>query len=168
MIELMLSRRSIRKFNVKPLENEKINKIIQAGALAPSSMNKKPVELYVLKEHDKIEKLIACKKNGTLALTTAPLAIIVTANKSISDVYVEDATIAATYMMLEAEKLGLGCCFIQMRNRKTSEKVDSEQAIKDVFNLKDELGIICVLAFGHKEEIKEPYTTIDTSRVYEL
>lgn len=160
MLELLKNRRSIRKYKDTPIEKDKIDKIIKSALLAPSSMNKKPVELIVVNEKSTLEKLEKCKNMGTLALKTSPVAIVVIGDSSISDVWIEDASIVSTLIQLEAESLGLGSCWIQMRNRQ-GENDDSETEVRNVLNIPDNYGVLSIITLGYKDEVKIPYD--DTS-----
>ena len=156
MLELLKSRRSIRKYKDTPIEKYKIDKLIKSALLAPSSMNKKPVELLVINEKSTLEKLEKCKNMGTLALKTSPVAIVVIGDSSISDVWIEDASIVSTLIQLEAESLGLGSCWIQMRNRH-GENDDSEKEVRNVLNIPDNYGVLSIITLGYKDEVKIPY-----------
>ena len=149
MLELLKSRRSIRKYKDTPIEKDKIDKIIKSALLAPSSMNKKPVELIVVNEKSTLEKLEKCKNRGTLALKTSPVAIVVIGDSLTSDVWIEDASIASTLIQLEAESLGLGSCWIQMRSRQ-GENDDSEKEVRNVLNIPDNYGVLSIIALGYK------------------
>ena len=148
MLELLKSRRSIRKYKDTPIEKDKIDKIIKSALLAPSSMNKKPVELIVVNEKSTLEKLEKCKNRGTLALKTSPVAIVVIGDSLTSDVWIEDASIASTLIQLEAESLGLGSCWIQMRSRQ-GENDDSEKEVRNVLNIPDNYGVLSIIALGY-------------------
>ena len=156
MLELLKSRRSIRKYKDTPIEKDKIDKIIKSALLAPSSMNKKPVELIVVNEKSTLEKLEKCKNRGTLALKTSPVAIVVIGDSLTSDVWIEDASIASTLIQLEAESLGLGSCWIQMRSRQ-GENDDSEKEVRNVLNIPDNYGVLSIIALVYKYEEKIPY-----------
>ena len=156
MLELLKSRRSIRKYKDTPIEKDKIDKIIKSALLAPSSMNKKPVELIVVNEKSTLEKLEKCKNRGTLALKTSPVAIVVIGDSLTSDVWIEDASIASTLIQLEAESLCLGSCWIQMRSRQ-GENDDSEKEVRNVLNIPDNYGVLSIIALGYKDEEKIPY-----------
>ena len=78
---------------------------------------KKPVECIVVRNKETIARLKTYKKHGTTPLGTAPLAIVVIADGQKSDVWVEDASIVSILIQLEAEKLGLGSTWIQLRRR---------------------------------------------------
>lgn len=165
-LELLMKRRSIRMFKDEKPEKEIIRKIISAGLLAPSSKNKKPVEFIVVEDKDTLLKLKYCKAKGSIGLETAPCAIVVTGDSDKSDVWVEDASIAAIYLQLEAEYLGLGTVWIQMRKR-FSELGESEDEVRKLLNIPENYGVLCIIALGYKNEIKRPYveSDIDFSKI---
>jgi hypothetical protein len=72
------------------------------------------------------------KKNGSSFLKEAELAIVISADSSISDVWTEDASIASTIVLLTAENLSLGACWIQIRNRIHDDKSSSEDYVKHI------------------------------------
>lgn len=160
MIELLKNRRSIRKYKEDKIDKNKLERILKASLLAPSSKNKRPVELVVIEDRDIILKLEECKNMGTLGLKTAPLAIVVVGDMEKSDVWVEDASIVTTIIQLEAEKLGLGSCWIQMRKRQ-SKSEDSEDAVRRVLDIPENYGVLAVLSIGYKDEEKKPYNEED-------
>lgn len=156
MLEILRERRSIRKYKEQKIEKEKIDKILKAALLAPSSMNKKPVEFIVVDDKETLLKLEECKAKGTLGLKTSPLAIVVVADTERSNVWIEDASIASTLIQLEAQELGLGSCWIQIRNRQ-SENGDSEEAVRNVLELPENYGVLTILTIGYKDEEKPVY-----------
>lgn len=129
MLNLIMKRRSIRKFKDEKLSVKQIQELVNAGLLAPTSRNNKAVELIVVDDADTILKLKDCRNMGTKGLQTAPCAIVVIGDSEKSDVWVEDASISASYMQLRAEDLGLGSVWIQMRKR-VSDKDSSENEVK--------------------------------------
>lgn len=167
MLETLRERRSIRKYKDQKVEKEKIDNILKAGLLAPSSMNKKPVEFIVVEDKETLLKLEACKAKGTLGLKTAPLAIVVVADADRSNVWIEDASIASTLIQLEVQELGLGSCWIQIRNRQ-SEEGDSEAAVRNVLSLPENYGVLTVLTIGYKDEEKPAYndSKLDFEKVH--
>lgn len=167
MLNLIMKRRSIRKFKDEKLSVKQIQELVNAGLLAPTSRNNKAVELIVVDDADTILKLKDCRNMGTKGLQTAPCAIVVIGDSEKSDVWVEDASISASYMQLRAEDLGLGSVWIQMRKR-VSDKDSSENEVKKVLNIPDKYGVLCILAIGYKDENKEPYKIddVDKGRVH--
>lgn len=165
-LDLLMKRRTIRLFKDEKIDKETILKVIKAGLLAPSSKNKKPVEFIVVEDKDTLLKLENCKDKGGIGLETAPCAIVVVGDSSKSDVWIEDASIAATYMQLEAEQLALGSVWIQMRKR-FNEIGDSEDEVRKLLNIPENYGVLCIIALGYKDEVKKPYEEkdIDFSKV---
>lgn len=165
-LDLLMKRRTIRIFKDEKIDKETILKVIKAGLLAPSSKNKKPVEFIVVEDKDTLLKLENCKDKGGIGLETAPCAIVVVGDSSKSDVWIEDASIAATYMQLEAEQLDLGSVWIQMRKR-FNEIGDSEDEVRKLLNIPENYGVLCIIALGYKDEVKKPYEEkdIDFSKV---
>jgi nitroreductase len=166
LLNLLMKRRSIRIFKDEKVEKEMIQTIIKAGLLAPSSKNKKPVEFIIVEDKDTLLKLKDCKAKGNIGLKSAPCAIVVIGDSEKSDVWIEDASIAATYIQLEAENLGLGSVWIQMRKR-FSEEGNSENEVKKLLNIPEKYGVLCIIAVGYKNDIIRPYIEddIDFSKV---
>ncbi len=156
--EIIYTRRSIRKYTSKPIEGDKIEKLIEAALLAPSGKRVYPCEFIVVDDAEILQQLSEAKEHGAALLAKAPLAIIVVADSLKYDVWVEDAAIASTFIMLEAENLGLGCCWVQMRLRGTADGKSATVNLKKVLNLGDEHEILSVLAIGYKDEVKPTYT----------
>lgn len=167
MLDLFKERRSIRIFKEEKIQKEMIQNIIRAGLLAPSSKNKKPMEVIVVEDRETLQKLKACKNKGSNGLDTAPCAIVVIGDSRKSDVWIEDASIASSYMQLEAESLGLGSVWIQIRKRQ-SDYDDSEKEVRKVLSIPEGYGVLNILAVGYKAENKNPYdeSDIDYSKVH--
>lgn len=113
-LELSKERYSVRKFSNQPVEQEKIDAIIEAGMVAPTAVNNQPVKIWVV-QSDQAKEVID-QSNPFDWANDAPVTLIVGANKAqawvrqqdqynFSDV---DASIVATHMMLEITDLGLG------------------------------------------------------------
>ncbi|MGD9567905.1 MAG: nitroreductase family protein [Sedimentibacter sp.] len=167
LLKLIMNRRSIRKFRDEKPEKELIVKILSAGLLAPTSKNKKPVEFIIIEDRDTMIKLKDCKTKGTIGLDTAAYAIVVIVDSQKSDVWIEDASIAAAYMQLQAEQLGLGSVWLQMRNRE-SEFDSAENEVRKLLNIPEKYGVLCIIALGYKDEIRNPYKEddIEASKVH--
>ena len=156
-IDLLRQRRSTRKFENRPVEEEKIEKILQAALMAPSSKRSTPWHFVAVDEKEKLEKMAGSREMGSKFLENAPLAIVVLAEEEKSDVWVEDASITAILMQLEAEDLGLGSCWVQVRGRRKDETVTTEEYLRELLNVPAELKIECIIAIGYKDEEKKPF-----------
>ncbi len=161
MLELMKKRRSIRRYSSEAVRPEQLQRMLHAALLAPTSMNKKPVECIVVDDKDMLQALAACKVHGASFLVKAALGIVVIADSELADVWIEDASIAAFAMQLEAEQQGLGSTWIQVRLRQNKEGVSSEQIVRELLDIPEKFGVVCILAVGHKDEEKAAYTEAD-------
>ncbi|PAB58711.1 nitroreductase family protein [Anaeromicrobium sediminis] len=157
MLDLLLKRRSIRKFKEDKVEVEKIEKIIQGALLSPSSKNKRPWEFIVVEDKEILEKLSQSKAKGIAFVKDAPLAIVVLGEKEVSDVWIEDVSIATTLIQLEAESIGLGSCWAQIRERFHDDNRSASDFIREVLNIPEDLEVECVVAIGYGDEEKRPY-----------
>lgn len=167
MLELYKQRRSIRKFTSDKVSKENVENLKKAALLAPSSRNLKPIEFIFIEETEMIRNLEKCKNFGTTALKTATLAIVIIGDTAKSDVWIEDAAIATTFIMLEAEALGLGSNWIQMRLREGAN-APSEDEVRTLLGIPKQYGILSVLAIGKKNEEKNSYTDddLDLSKIH--
>jgi len=156
ILNLFLKRRSIRKFKDKKIETEKVKQLIQAALLPPSSHGRYPCRHIIVDDKKLLLQLSKSKLHGSAFIANAPLAIIVIADKMRSDAWVEDTSIASTYIMLIAEWMGLGCCWIKTRERKHSESKSSEEFIRETLGIPDHFGVLAILALGYPDETKSP------------
>lgn len=166
LLNILLNRRSIRKFKDEKINVETLEKVLKAGLLAPSSKNKKPVEFIVVEDKETIKDLKTCKSKGAEALNTAPCAIVVIGDSNLSDVWIEDASIATILLQLAAENLGLGSLWIQIRKR-FNDIGDAEDQVKKTLNIPEKYGVLSIVAIGYKDEEKKAYDikSLDFSRV---
>lgn len=155
--ELISKRRSIRKYTEEPLSPEQVELILKAGLKAPSSKSKTPWEFLIVEEKDQLQKLAYCKAHGSKPIAECVLAIIVLADPLVSDVWIEDASIATIMMQLQAEDLGLGSCWIQIRNRDTEAETPSEEFIRDMFDIPMPLQVLSVITLGNKAQDRPPF-----------
>ena len=102
-----------------------------------------------------LDALAQSKPHGSSFVKNAPLAVVVCADPGKSDVWIEDCSIATLILHLEAADLGLGSCWVQIRMRKHSEGVSSENYIKQLLGLKDEMVVEAIVAIGYGKEEKD-------------
>ena len=105
----IFTRTSVRKFENRSVEKEKIEKLLQAGFVAPSAGNQQPWEFYVVTKRETIEALAKTSPYAVLA-AKAPVVLVIAARKDvifpgITDI---DCAIATENLWLELEELGLG------------------------------------------------------------
>lgn len=154
---LLRNRRSIRKYTDKKIPTAIVQKITTAALMSPASKRSNPWEFVVVQDSEMLQKLSESREHGSRMLAGAPLAIVVAADTTKSDVWFEDASIAATIIQLQAEDLGLGSCWIQIYNREKEENVSSESYVKKLLKIPDKFSVLCIISIGYKDEEKKPH-----------
>ena len=167
MIELLRQRRSIRKFTAQPVDSADIRILKEAALRSPTARNKDAWQFVFTENTELIEKLSQSKRHGASFLAGAPLAIVVTADAEKTDMWIEDSSIASIVLWLTAQSLGLGACWIQIRNRKGPEGNDSEQNVKKLLDAPDNMRVEAIIAIGHPDEKREPKpeTELDYNKI---
>lgn len=148
-IDLARSRKTCRTFKEEPLTEEEMGLIMEAGRLAPSSRKLDDVRLVPVRDVSLIRRLALCKPSSTTPLETATFAVIVAADPRVCDVWIEDASIATIIIQLEAEDLGLGSCWVQVRLRDSDSGTAEEFVIREA-GLDPEWKVLSIVAIGRK------------------
>ena len=159
---LIKDRRSTRKFTSQLLNPDQVASILKAALMAPASKRKNPWQFVVVEDKEMLKKLAGCKPYGAAFIEGCALAVVVLANVMESDVWIEDASIASIFMQLQAEDLGLGSCWCQIRNRQTEQEEDASQYIRGLLNIPYQLEVLSIIGFGYKEQSSKPF---DESRL---
>ncbi|MCR4645188.1 MAG: nitroreductase family protein [Oscillospiraceae bacterium] len=152
LLALMRSRRSIRRYSGGPIPQASLKCLTDAAALAPTSRDRKPCAFHCITDRAQLEQLARAKAAGAAFTANAAAAIVVSADSTISDTWIEDSSIALTYMMLEAEALGLGCCWVQMHLRFDADGTSAEENVRRILDLPEQHRIVGFLALGQPEE----------------
>ena len=155
LYDMLKSRRSIRKFKAQEVEPEKIELILKSALRAPSSRSIRPCQFIAITEREQLSQLAQSREHGSGFLSGAPLAIVVLAERGLSDVWIEDATIAATYIQLTAQDLGLGSCWIQVRERFHAEQETTEVYLRELLEIPEPVSVECIIAIGYPGEEKK-------------
>lgn len=155
--ELIKVRRSIRKYRDTPIAQDQVVTLLKAALLSPTSKNTHSWTFIAVDDKETIQKLSQCKPGGGGFMKDAPLLIVVAGDPLLSDVWIEDASIAATFVQLQAEDLGLGSCWVQVRGRQFDDRISSDEYIHEVLNLPLPLQTLCIISIGHKAAEKPAY-----------
>lgn len=155
--ELITNRRSTRKFTEELLKPDQVELILKAALKSPASKSKNPWQFIVVEDKEQLKRLSECKQHGSKLIAGSVLAVIVLADPMASDVWIEDASIAAIMMQLQAEDMGIGSCWVQIRERYTAADTPSDELIKDMFDIPMQLQVLSVIAFGHKAQERPPF-----------
>ena len=155
--DLIKSRRSMRKFTTEELTQEEVVTLLKAALMSPTSKRTNCWQFIVVDDKETLEKLSYCKEASASFIKDAALAIVVTADPMVSDVWIEDASIASIMIQLQAEDLGLGSCWVQLRERFTASGIPSNEYVHEVLDLPLQLQALSIIAIGHKGMERKPF-----------
>jgi nitroreductase len=158
-LDLAKKRYSVRQYENRQVEEEKLQRILEAGRIAPTGANRQPQRFIIVRSEEGLSKL-----KGSANVYGAPLAIIVCADHSVTwkrsydrkDIADIDASIVTDHMMLEATELGLGTVWICHFN---------PEKLRINFNIPDNLEPVNILVIGYAAEEPASPDRHDTLRV---
>lgn len=161
MIDIIRQRRSIRKFTDQPVEEEKLKLLEEAALRSPASKSANAWEFVVVQDKALIEQLANAKPHGSKLLETAPLAIVVTADESKTEAWVEDCSVASIFIQLTAQSLGLGSCWVQIRGRNYSDELTAENYVRDLLEIPSTQNVLSIIAVGYPAQHRRQIETSD-------
>ncbi len=159
MLNILYRRRSIRKYKPQKLDTATVQQLLKAALLSPSSRGFQPWQFIVVEDTELLDQLALAKK-GSGFIKNAALGIVILADPATSDVWVEDAAIAATILHLTAESLGLGSCWIQIRERYL-ETESCEEYVRRILGIPENLKVASIISMGYPDQSKPPYSDQD-------
>ncbi|MGV8962420.1 MAG: nitroreductase family protein [Candidatus Saccharimonadaceae bacterium] len=157
--DLLVQRRSIRRFTDDLLTPEETEQILTAALLSPTSKSSNSWQFIVVEDKEMLEKLSLAKQQSSTFVATCALAVVVLGNPLLSDVWIEDASIASIVMQLQAEDIGVGSCWVQLRERSHSDHVSSADYVRDLLDVPMPLEALSIIAFGKKQKERTPNNT---------
>ena len=154
LLDLFLSRRSIRRYENKDIPEDVLQQILETGRQAPSAANRQPIRFVIVNDHDILKNL--CDNLITRFVKNAPVAIVGCADiKSLltGKWAVVDTTIAMQNMVIAAWALGIGSCWIG---------ACKEKKVKELLKIPDKWKVVALLTFGYpaeqpKQKKKKPF-----------
>ncbi len=149
---LLIQRRSIRKFKDELLLPEETEQILMAALLSPTSKSSHSWQFVVVEDKEMLQKLSKCKPQSATFIEECALAVVVLGNPLVSDVWIEDASIASIAMQLQAEDIDVGSCWVQVREREFNDNTPSADYIRDLLDIPMPLEVLSIMAFGKKQK----------------
>ncbi len=164
--EAILKRRSIRKYLDKEVDNDTITLLLKSAMAAPSAINRRPWEFYVVKDKETLSLL---RKSSPYTNIESPLIIVVCGNtlRGVSailpDFWVQDCSAATENILLTATDLGLGSCWNGVYPLKIVMK-----KVSKILSLPFNIVPLSIIHIGYKNEEKEERTQYDEKRVHNI
>jgi nitroreductase len=159
-LQIVFSRRSIRKYTDQPVSEADIASLLEAGMAAPSAMNRRPWHLVAVTDRQTLQTIAKRPPYGR-TLPGAALVIVVCGDASVSDWWLQDCTLATENILIAAAALGLGAVFLGCHG-----KTEREGPVRQALGIPDEIGMASVLCIGHPAEEKEPRTQYDAAQAH--
>ena len=162
-MDAIFKRISVRKYESRPVEPEKVERLLRAAMAAPSARNQQPWEFYVVTDRETIRERAGCSPYASF-LPEAPLAIVPCYRKEglTAPSYAEiDMSIATENLLLEAADLGLGACWMGIAP--VRERMD---AVNAVLGNPDGLEAFALVSCGYPAEERPQQDRYEESRIH--
>lgn len=154
--QLLIDRRSIRRYKPEPLQPEEVKTILEAGLLSPTGKNCRAWHFVAVDDPDMLQRLSECKAAGAGPVAKCAMAVAVAVDITASSTWVEDASIAATNMMNQARDLGIGSCWIEVNGRLATDGTPAEDIVSELLGLPEQVQPLCIVTFGYPDEERKP------------
>lgn len=146
------NRRSIRSFENKKLSSEQLKLIMEAALRAPSARDTHSTQFVVVEDKEVLAKLGCMRGDGSKFLSQVPLAIAVLGSPLETERWIEDASLSAGWMQLQAENLGLSSCWSQVYGLYTGAGQDCGEYVRMVLDIPYQLEVLCILGIGYGKQ----------------
>lgn len=164
IIDTIFRRRSIRRYQDKPVERDKLELLLRAAMAAPTACNSQPWEFIVVTETEVLDRLRDKLRFGDY---NAPAAIVVLGNVKIANnsaakrYWIQDCCAAMQNILLAATGLDLGSVWIGVHPLSSVEKT-----VRRILDIPEEVTPLGIVYVGYPDEDKAPQTRYDGRRVY--
>jgi nitroreductase len=162
-LDLLLTRRSIRKYTDQPVTDDQVRTILRAAMAAPSAGNQRPWEFLVIRDPATREAITTVHPHASM-LPSAPVAIFVVGDltKQLHENYWPvDCAAATQNLLLGAHALGLGAVWLGVHPRP-----ERCAALKRMFALPEPIMPFALVSIGHPAEVKGPAERYEEARVH--
>ena len=154
---LIAQRRSHRSYTQGELTAQQVQDLLRAALMAPTSRNQQAWQFVVVDSKTDLDKLADAKENGAAFVRKASLAVAVLGDPMANDCWVEDGSIAAFAMQLQAEDMGLASCWVQIRGRRLSDGTKATDVVRGILQIPEQWEVLCLVAFGQKVHTLSPH-----------
>ncbi|WP_025728976.1 nitroreductase family protein [Heyndrickxia ginsengihumi] len=151
--ETIRQRREITHYLEKPISEEELQQLLNAGYLSPTGNNLPPREFVLITNRAMLEHL-ALSTPFVPWLAEAQAAIVITGRPSVSKYWLQDASIACGFVWLQATDLGIGCAFGAIYNAEDQAEAEKrEDYVRVALHIPDDRRIVAILGFGYPAEM---------------
>jgi len=148
MLEAIKNRRSVRFYRSEPVSDSDIEEVIKAGFCAPNAHAAFPCHVVVIRDQAAKDKLSVIHRWSKI-VARAPIVLAICVDRTKSErFWIEDGAAFMENMLIQVSEMGLGACWVGIRGLK-SEDADAEESVREVCNLPEHIGVICLMILGH-------------------
>lgn len=163
--DLLVRRRSVRKFSDRAVPEEVIERLLAATLSAPSSRNARSTRLLVVDDPALVARMAAMRDYGSAFMAGAPLAVVVLGDRTKSDLWEINAAISATVLHLAATDAGLASCWVHIAGRpRRREEPAGERAadyLRTFLPIPDACEPLCAVVMGYSDFRPAPLPPAD-------
>jgi nitroreductase len=156
-LELLKRRRSSRLFTGEPVDKDTVCDLMKAALMSPSGHRINPWEFILVDDKEVLKALSTSKEHGAGLLEGAAMAVVVIADTTKTDVWIEDCSIATIILQLAAEDMGLGSCWVQIRRRMDADGNMAEDNVRGLLGIPAHYAMLSIVAVGHKAREAKPF-----------
>ncbi len=155
--ELARLRRSHRKYTEEPVSRDELRTILASALMSPSAKGLRKWRFFVTEDRNVIRELSTIRPGGSHFLESAPCVVAVCGEPDEQEMWIEDGSIAAVTMQYQAQDLGLGSCWCQIRGRQSADEgKTAEDRVREIMDIGGDCSVLCLLAFGHPCDERQP------------
>jgi nitroreductase len=158
LLDTLRTRRSIRFFKETPVSEEQLKLLKEALLRSPTSRGRNPWQFILIDEREKMDAVSKAKMHGSGFIADANLAFVICADETVSDVWIEDCSIAAITLQYMAHSLGLGSCWAQIRLREHDDAMSAETYLQKLLEIPEHVRVTSVIGIGHPAEEKDGHS----------
>ena len=157
ILDFICRRRSVRRFQKKPVPDEILEVLMKAAMAAPSGNNAQPWEFVIVRD-PKIKEEISRVHSWVYMAAEAPAAIVVLGNKG-SEWWEDDCAAATENLLLAAANLGLGAVWCGI-------KEEQAKVVRKILGVSGPVGVLCIVPIGYPAELPSSHTKYRKDKVH--
>ena len=158
--EIISRRRSTRKFLATTVEREKLQRILDAALVAPTSRNTRSTRFFVVQDKATLERMSQMRDYGSAFMKDAAAAIVVAGDRQTTDLWIDNCAIAATTIQLAVVDEGLASCWVHVNDRPClkdePEGAKADDYLRSPLGIPAHYGILCAVALGYSDYEPKP------------
>ena len=159
-LETIMSRKSVRQFQERPVEAEKVEWLLRSAMAAPSGKDLRPWSFVVIDQRERLDSLAEALPTAKM-LRQAPMAIVVCGDETRSFYWYLDCSAVTQNILLAAEAIGLGAVWTA-----TYPYADRMEIVKKYTGIPEQINSLCVIPVGYPAMPHSPKDKWDASKVH--